>query len=173
MDPVISASLTATKALWAAYAGYQSGKLKESDQALREEVRRRAEMVRNHLDSIHDEAHREGMRKLRRNINDAMQACDSLISDARYSISHTPDSRHDSAAKLNKKMLKKLIEHDLATLERLRDSTNSVNQLVHDLGKQEEENELIILAAQTRQKMTGAKNHFSERNMILDGLTRR
>jgi Asp-tRNA(Asn)/Glu-tRNA(Gln) amidotransferase A subunit family amidase len=173
MDPIITASLTATKALWAAYAGYQKGKLGESDQALREEVRRRSEMIRNHLDAIHDEAHRDGKRRLRRSINDVMQACDVLITDARYAVSHTPNSKHDAAPQMNKKALKKLIEHDLATLERLRDSTQAANQLAHDLAGGSEESELVDLAGTVRQKMTGARNHFSERNMIIDGLTKR
>ena len=49
VDPTVAATVAATKVIWAAYAGYQMGKLSQSDQALREEVRRRAEMIHHHL----------------------------------------------------------------------------------------------------------------------------
>jgi len=55
----------------------------------------------------------------------------------------------------------------------LRDSTQAANQLAHDLAGGSEEDELVGLAGTVRQKMTGARNHFSERNMIIDGLTKR
>ena len=102
-----------------------------------------------------------------------MNACDGLTSDARYSVSATPTSKHDSAAQLNKKVLKKLVDHDLATLERLKGATHSVNQLSSEVSGGADEATLVQLAGEVRQKVTSARNHFSERNMIFDGLQRK
>ena len=33
VDPTVAATVAATKVIWAAYAGYQMGKLSQSDQA--------------------------------------------------------------------------------------------------------------------------------------------
>ena len=133
-DPAIKATIAATKVVWSAYAGYKKGQLGESDHAIREEVRRRGEMVRNHLEPVHDDAHRAEETELRERITAAIEACDTFVDEARFSVSHTPMSDHDAGAKLDKKMMKRLVEHDLATLERLR-KRRSANRLAEASGR--------------------------------------
>ena len=172
-DPAIKATIAATKVVWSAYAGYKKGQLGESDHAIREEVRRRGEMVRNHLEPVHDDAHRAEQTELRERITAAIEACDTFVDEARFSVSHTPMSDHDAGAKLDKKMVKRLVEHDLATLERLREATQAANRLAEASGRRGHVEEQITLASEVRQRMIGARNHFSERNMILEGMTRK
>ena len=115
IDPTLSVANTATKMMFAAYSGYQKGKLANSDQGLREEVRRRAEAVKEMLHPLHKNAHRKKLRSLRSEIQEVMDLCDEFASSAKYSISHTPNSQHDAAVQLKKKSLKILVEHDFNT----------------------------------------------------------
>jgi hypothetical protein len=169
----IELALAAARNIFSAYGGYQKGKLAQSDQALREEVRRRSRMVRDHIEAVHDKAHKKRMKDLRSTIKEVMECCDSLEDDARYSTSHTPKATHDVQVDISKKILKKLVNHDLETLERMVKATRSANELVHDLSTNQDEDVLVRQASDLRQSLTGARNHFRERNMIFDGYTKK
>lgn len=167
----ISTAVTAVRALFKAYSSYEKGKLAHSDQSLREEVRRRSRMIREHLEPLHDDAHREGAIKLRERVVDVINLCDKIGVDAIYTASHTPDSEHIAQANLNKAKLKELVSHDLATLEKLVACTRLVNETSHIIGTESDEEKALVKLNELRQDLTGARNHFRERNMLLDGLT--
>ena len=172
-DPTISAVITATRLIFTAYSGYQKGKLANSDQALREEVRRRCEAVRGQITPLYSQAHRNKQRNLRNSLQDIMDVCDQFIADARYSISHTPDSSHGAAVKLNKKSLKLLIEHDFDTLDRLVKCEEQIKVIAIDLGSAANEGDLCTLTSTTRVILTESRHHFAQRNMIIDGYVRK
>ena len=118
-DPSISAVITATRLLFTAYNGYQKGRMTKSDEALRNEVRSRNEKIRGQIDILYSKAHKNKQRKLRGSFQDIIDLCDQFISDARYGLSHSSNSKHDAAVKMNKKSLKMLIGHDFNTLDKL------------------------------------------------------
>jgi len=169
----IEMTVAAVKKIFSAYSGYQKGKLAESDQALREEVRRRARMVREHIETVHGIAHRKRLTDLRVTLNDVLVTCDSMEDDAKFSTSHTPGSAHSASSKISKKMLKNLVQHDLNTLKKLLEATREGNQMMVDIGEELGERELSKQSLEINRRMNGARNHFRERNMILDGFIKK
>ena len=161
------------RALYSAYGGYQRGKLAESDQGLREEVRRRSEMVKSHLTTVHDIAHTHGRRELRDTLLIAMNSCMALSDDAKFSTSHTPNTNHDAQPKIPRKKLKALVEHDLDTLQRLVKCVNIANELEEGHIEDADWQSAVRSARTLNQSLTSARNHFRERNMILDGLMKK
>ena len=57
--------INGVKALASAYDGYEKGRFMKSDQAVREEIRRRADMMRSHIERIMERHHRDGNREQR------------------------------------------------------------------------------------------------------------
>jgi len=169
----LEVTFAAVKKIFSAYSGYQKNKLAESDQALREEVRRRSRMVREHVESSHKVAHRKRLTDLRVALNDVLEACDAFEDDAKFSTSHTPSSGHSASSDINRKTLKRLVQHDLDTLRRLLEATRGANQLMDDLGQDGEETELNKQAHELGRMMNSARNHFRERNMLLDGYAKK
>ena len=169
----IELAISAVQKIFSSYGGYKRGKLSQSDQALREEVGRRTRMVREHLDAVHDKAHRKRLRELRSELKEAMETCNAIDDDARFSTSSTPEVSHDAQVKLTKKVLKQIVEHDLDTLEKLVKVTNAANQVENDIAEGLEESELVRQVSGVRQSLIGVRNHFRERNMIFDGYTKK
>ena len=169
IDPTLSVAITATKMMFAAYSGYQKGKLANSDQGLREEVRRRAEGIREMLHPLYKNAHRNKLRNLRSEIQGVMDICDDFADSAKYSISHTPNSQHDAAVQLKKKSLKMLVEHDFNTLDKLVNCEKSIPNVAQKINSSENENSLIVEVGQIRTMLIQSKNYFTQRNMIIDG----
>lgn len=168
----LNAAIAATKALWGGYSGYSGGKLRNSDQALRQEVRRRTLMVRSHVEVVHDQAHYARRSVVRDAAKSALEACDELARDAQLATSVAPSSDHDGVVELPRKVLKQLVEHDLVTLEKLVASTRRSNAVEHADPDQEDAS-LAGELRHLRQDLTGARNHFRERNMLIDGFVRR
>ena len=169
IDPTLSVAITATKMMFAAYSGYQKGKLANSDQGLREEVRRRAEAVKEMLHPLHKNAHRKKLRSLRSEIQEVMDLCDEFASSAKYSISHTPNSQHDAAVQLKKKSLKILVEHDFNTLDKLVNCEKFISEMTQKINNSSDENTLIQEIGEIRTMLIESKNYFTQRNMIIDG----
>ena len=175
MEPTagVGTAISAVRAVFTAYAGYEKGRIVDTDRGIREEVRRRATMVRQHLDGIHDTAHRERQRDLREAVKQAIEVLDALADDASTSISAMPKSNHEAAHSLKKKDLKSLVQHDFDTLTRLVECTRNANEIADGQAKGNEEQGLISSTKSLRQKAQGLRNHFRERNMILDGIASR
>ena len=168
----LNAAIAATKAVWGGYSGYARGRLRHSDQALRQEVRRRTLMVRSHLEVVHDQAHYDRRTRVREQASTVIDACDELAKDAHLATSVAPESAHDGVVELPTKLLKQLVEHDLGTLEKLVHCTRISNEIEH-ADPEAPESELKGLLRGLRQDLTGARNHFRERNMLLDGFVKR
>ena len=166
----ISATISATRLMFAAYNGYQKGKLAKSDQALREEVRRRTEEIRGQIDFLFSKAHRNKQIDFRNSLQDVIELCDQFISNARYGVSHNPKSKHDAAVKLNKSSLKLLIEHDFKTLESLMQCEQNVAAIMNQIENSVIESELCSLATTAKTILVESQRHFLQRNMIIDGL---
>ena len=171
IDPALSVAITATRVIFAAYTGYQKGKLANSDQGLREEVRRRAVGVKNQLHPLYKKVHRNKLRELRSDIQEVMDICDEFADSAKYSISHTPNSKHDAAVQLKKKSLKLLVEHDFNTLDKLVNCEKNISTLVGDIGS--EESLMIERVSEIRTMLIDSKNYFTQRNMIIDGYVKK
>ena len=168
-DPSISAAITATRLLFTAYNGYQKGKLSKSDESLRNEVQKRIEDVRTQIDLLYSKAHRNKQRKLRTSLQDIIDLCDRFISDARFGLSHTSNSKHDAAAKMNKKSLKLLIEHDFNTLEKLVECKEHIETITGQMENNAEESELYSLSTETRTMLSKSQHYFSQRKLIMYG----
>ena len=171
IDPALSVAITATRVIFAAYTGYQKGKLANSDQGLREEVRRWAVGVKNQLHPLYKKVHRNKLRELRSDIQEVMDICDEFADSAKYSISHTPNSKHDAAVQLKKKSLKLLVEHDFNTLDKLVNCEKNISTLVGDIGS--EESLMIERVSEIRTMLIDSKNYFTQRNMIIDGYVKK
>jgi hypothetical protein len=173
MEPVSDSVIMAVRAIFSAYAGYSHGKFADTDRGVREEVKRRARMLSNHVTNIHETAHEGRQRKARREAEKVSEICTQLQYDARYSISRSPHTVHEGIGKMNKKSIKKLIDHDLSTLQRLVKCTNKVNEITDAQTNGAEEGDVMVALSELKQMCTGTKNHFLERNMLIDGLTKR
>jgi len=173
IDPTLSVAITATRMMFAAYTGYQKGKLANSDQGLREEVRRRAESIKNQLYPLYKKAHRNKLRGLRSEIQEVMDICDEFADSAKYSISHTPNSKHDAAVQLKKKSLKLLVEHDFNTLEKLVNCEKNISTLVVAGDISSKENSMMEEVDEIRTMLIDSKNYFTQRNMIIDGYVKK
>jgi hypothetical protein len=75
--------------------------------------------------------------------------------------------------KLSRKAQKKLVNHDLSTLNLLVEVTRDANALLESLRTSEEEAQLVITAGGINDRIGRARNHFRERNMYIDGLVKR
>ncbi len=168
-DPSISAAITATRLLFTAYNGYQKGKLINSDESLRTEVQGRIDRLRIQIDLLYTKAHRNKQRDLRSSLQDIIDLCDQFTSDARFGFSHSTNSKHAAAAKMNKKSLKVLIEHDFNTLDKLETCKNHIENLTNRIETDSEESELYLISKETRIMLAKSKDYFSQRKLIMYG----
>jgi len=109
---------------------------------------------------------------MKKKMRDARDISESLLSIIHQSIDDTKMSiskqaLHSINSNLNRKAKKKLVEHDLETLERLVKVTNQVNE-VQELMFDSDEGEVKKNLRSLKQNLTGARNHFSHRNVILE-----
>lgn len=165
MDIAVEAALLATKALFSTYGGYTSKSAVEDDQSFRNEIERRLKTIKRHVENIQTTAHEEKMRDARDISENMLSIIDQSIDDTKMSISK--EALHSINSNLNRKAKKKLIEHDLETLERLIKVTNQVNE-VQELMFDSNEDEVKKNLRSLKQNLTGARNHFSHRNVILE-----
>ena len=71
------------------------------------------------------------------------------------------------------KVQKKLVNHDLSTLNLLVEATRDANLLLESLRTIGDEGELNTMAGLVHDRIGRARNHFRERNMYIDGLVKR
>jgi hypothetical protein len=162
--------INGVRALASAYDGYEKGKFMKSDQAVRQEISRRTEMMRGHLERIQTRAHRDGDRALRNECEQILITLQGVSDDAQMAVTGSPTSIHDGAGKLSRKGQKKIVEHDLKTLNILVDCTRLVNAILSP-GEVDIEGDISI--NMVHDKIARARNHFLERNMYIDGLVKR
>ncbi len=115
--------INGVRALATAYDGYEKGKFLKSDKAVRQEIRRRTDMMRGHLERVQSRAHQDGNRVLRNECEQVLISLQGISDDAQMAVTGSPTSIHDGAGKLSRKGQKKIVEHDLKTLNMLVDCT--------------------------------------------------
>lgn len=174
MEPniTLTAAITAAKTLFSAYEGYQRGKISETDEGIRDEIRRRSDMLRSHLENIHNIAYQEGMKGLRNEVQHTMESCNAVSDVAQFGSSYRSKGNPSIQGNLAKKRLKALVNHDLKTLELLAECVYNCNQLQDELIKGSNGEESIKMARHIQQKLTRVQNFLNDRNTVFDDLLR-
>ena len=169
----LPAAINGVRMLVTAFDGYDKGKFIKSDKAVCEEIRRRSSMLQDHFERIHAHSHKSGMRELRSSCDEIFATITGIGDDAQYSVTGSPRTIHVDVGKLSKKVQKKLVNHDLSTLNLLVEATRDANLLLESLRTIGDEGELNTMAGLVHDRIGRARNHFRERNMDIDGLVKR
>ena len=176
VDPAslaLPAAINGVRLLVNAFDGYDKGKFIKSDKAVCEEIRRRSAMLQDHFERIHTHSHKNGLKDLRSSCDEIFASIQNIGDDAQYSVTGSPRTVHIDVGKLSKKAQKKLVNHDLTTLNLLVEATRDANVLLESLRTGGEEGELTNMAGMVHDRIGRARNHFRERNMYIDGLVKR
>jgi len=176
VDPTslaLPAAINGVRLLVNAFDGYDKGKFIKSDKAVCEEIRRRSAMLQDHFERIHTHSHKNGLKDLRSSCDEIFASIQNIGNDAQYSVTGSPRTVHIDVGKLSKKAQKKLVNHDLTTLNLLVEATRDANELLESLRTGGEECELTNMAGMVHDRIGRARNHFRERNMYIDGLVKR
>ena len=160
----IALAVTSVRSIFGSYQAYQTGKIKETDEGLRDDIRRRITMIRNHVVNIETNADVKSMKqagKLR-------SLLDRFTSDVKMGISGSVGSSHTQAEKVKKKQINALIEHDKVILEKLVKLTNQVNlaQSNFNSGSDSVSNDLL----DAEQLTSSIMNRYLERQTLLGGI---
>lgn len=176
MDPAtlaLPAAINGVRMLVTAFDGYDKGKFIKSDKAVCEEIRRRSTMLQDHFERIHAHSHKNGLKELGGSCDEVFASIQSIGEDAQFSVTGSPRTVHLDVGKLSKKAQKKLVNHDLTTLNLLVEATRDANLLLESLRTSGDEGELTNMAGLVHDRIGRARNHFRERNMYIDGLVKR
>ncbi len=176
MDPAtlaLPAAINGVRMLVTAFDGYDKGKFIKSDKAVCEEIRRRSAMLQDHFERVHSYSHNNGLKELRGSCDEIFASIQSIGEDAQFSVTGSPRTIHFDVGKFSKKAQKKLVNHDLTTLNLLVEATRDANLLLESLRTSGDEGELTNMAGMVHDRIGRARNHFRERNMYIDGLVKR
>ncbi|MBT4059882.1 MAG: hypothetical protein HOE69_06215 [Euryarchaeota archaeon] len=176
VDPAtlaLPAAINGVRMLVSAFEGYDKGKFIKSDKAVCEEIRRRSKMLQDHFERVHAHSHKNGLKVLRDACDEIFVTIASMADDAQYSVTGSPRTVHIDVGKLSKKAQKKLVNHDLTTLNLLVEATRDANALLESLRTSGDEAGLNNMAGLVHDRIGRARNHFRERNMYIDGLVKR
>ena len=154
------------------YDGYDKGRFMKSDDALRAELGRRCEMLSRHAEKLQTDAHTMGYKSARKVLSGIIDTLQIFQREIQFSISGSNVSSHSGIGKLKSKSIKKLVKHDSETLQSTVDCTRLVNAVAEKFVSVEEEVALGLLS-EWNQSITRCRNRFLERNMFIDGLTKR
>ena len=168
----LAAAVQGVRAVVSAYEGYEKGRFMKSDEAVRAEIQRRCEMVARHTEKIQSDVHRSGNREARTMLDSMLDHINLLRSEAQYSITSNHVSQHKGIGTLNSKSVRKLVKHDGEVLKSLVDITTMANKLASGIEEKSPE-EVIAEISEWQQKLNRTRNMYLERNMFIDGLTKR
>jgi hypothetical protein len=168
----LAAAVQGVRAVVSAYEGYEKGRFMKSDEAVRAEIQRRCEMVVRHTEKIQADVHRSGNREARTMLESMLDSTNILRSEAQYSITSNHVSQHKGIGTLNSKSVRKLVKHDGEVLKALVDITTMANKLASGIDDKSPE-EVIVEISEWQQKLNRTRNMYLERNMFIDGLTKR
>ena len=154
------------------YDGYDKGRFMKSDDALRAELSRRCEMLARHAEKLQTDAHTAGYKSARKVLSSIIDTIQIFQREIQFSISGSNVSSHSGIGKLKSKAIKKLVKHDSETLQSMVDCTRLVNAVAEKFVSVDED-VLIGLISEWNQSITRCRNRFLERNMFIDGLTKR
>ena len=154
------------------YDGYDKGRFMKSDDALRAELGRRCEMLARHAEKLQTDAHTAGYKSARKVLSSIIDTIQIFQREIQFSISGSNVSSHSGIGKLKSKAIKKLVKHDSETLQSMVDCTRLVNAVAEKFVSVDED-VLIGLISEWNQSITRCRIRFLERNMFIDGLTKR
>ena len=154
------------------YGGYDKGRFMKSDDALRAELSRRCEMLARHGDKLQTDSHTMEYRSARKVLSGIVETLQIFQREVQFSISGSNVSSHSGIGRLKSKSIKKLVKHDAETLQSMVECTRLVNAIAEKFFEAEEKI-LIGLLSEWNQSITRCRNRFLERNMFIDGLTKR
>jgi len=168
----LATAVHGVRTIASAYEGYEKGRFMKSDEAVRSEIQRRCEMIARHAEKLQGDVHALGFKGARARLGAVVEAVHLLRTEAQFSVTSNHTSQHAGIGKLSAKSVRKLVTHDGEVLEALVGVTRTANELAHTmpgLG----ESEIITLVAEWHQQLTRTRNMYLERNMYIDGLTKR
>ena len=167
-------ALQGVRTLLSAYDGYERARFLDTDFAVREEVRRRTDMVTDHASRIQDRAYDMGMKELAQELRRVKEALVVLSSDVQFSISSLPPAAHSQFTRMGRGQRRKLVNHDLYTLQMLVKATNTCNELLQNMnGSGSQEDQCLTTARELHDQIGRSRNHLRERNMFIEGLLKR
>tara|TARA_A100001037_G_scaffold248366_1_gene230658 strand:- start:849 stop:1367 length:519 start_codon:yes stop_codon:yes gene_type:complete len=172
MEPVstsLALSIAGVKALLKSYDAYVGRKVMETDQAVCQEVRRRVTVILEVATLNHERAHRAKDRVSRREYEMLIDICNGFLEDTRWSVTRTQSTGHPALAKLGKKEVRVLVEHDLQVLQ----SLDSCNTNTSDLSYNSNSDSMDQIISEFVGDFSRVKSQFLERNTIFDGIARR
>lgn len=167
-----AAAVQAVRAVVSAYEGYEKGRFMKSDEAVRSEIQRRCEMINRHIEKIQTDLHRAGNRDSRNMLDGLLESINLMRSEAQFSITSNHVSKHAGIGTLDSKSVRKLVKHDGEVLQGLVNITRMANELFNDLSALNQE-DLAQRISDWQQSITRVRNMYLERNMYIDGLTKR
>ena len=168
----LATAVQAVKMVVSVYDGYEKGRFMKTDEAVRSEIQRRCEMLTRHAEKLEQDSHGKGFRDARQSLARTIESIQAYRRDAQFALSGTNVSGHSGIGKLKAKAIRKLVDHDSASLNSLVKATRMGNDLA-DSVSQSNEDEMQTLISEWHHTINRARNHFLERNMFIDGLTKR
>lgn len=168
----LATAVQGVRAIASAYDGYEKGRFMKSDEAVRSEIQRRCDMVARHAEKLQADVHVLGFRTARSSLEQMIEAVQSLRSEAQFSITSNHVSKHTGIGKLNAKAVRKLVNHDGEVLNALVVTTRTANEIAESMVGLDE-GDMMVLIAGWHQQLTRTRNMYLERNMYIDGLTKR
>ena len=172
MEPVstsLALSIAGVRALLNSYDAYVGRKVMETDQSVCQEVRRRVTAILEVATLNHEKAHRAKDRVSRREYEILIDICNGFLEDTRWSVTRAQNTGHPALAKLGKKEVRVLVEHDLQVLQ----SLDSCNTKTSDLIYNSNSDSMDQIISEFVGEFSGVKSQFLERNTIFDGIARR
>ena len=155
------------------YDGYDKGRFMKSDDALRAELSRRCEMLARHAEKLQTDANNKKHRTARKTLSGIIDTLQIFQREIQFSISGANVSNHSGIGKLKTKSVKKLVKHDSETLQSTVECTRLANAVSEQYISITEEEVVLGLISEWSQSITRSRNRFLERNMFIDGLTKR
>lgn len=168
----LAAAVQGVRALISAYDGYEKGRFMKSDEAVRAEIQRRCEMLARHAEKLQGDVHAAGNRDARGSLESMIESINILRNEAQFSITSNHVSQHTGIGKLKAKAVRKLVNHDSEVLQALVDTTRMANELADELSDLDD-GTVNARIVDWHQKLTRTRNMYLERNMYIDGLTKR
>ena len=168
----LATAVQAVKMVVSVYDGYEKGRFMKTDEAVRSEIQRRCEMLNRHAQKLEQDSHEKGFRDARRSLSRTIESIQAYRRDAQFALSGTSLSSHSGIGKLKAKAVRKLVEHDSASLNSLVEATRMGNDLAQSVSQSSEE-EMQTMVSEWHHTINRARNHFLERNMFIDGLIKR
>lgn len=150
------------------YMAYANGRLQETDDELRQDLRRRLTMVRNHVANIERRAVQRNDAGMVRELQSILVVLDGFMDDVRTGAHGSSGSVHTQATKISRKQIKEVIVHDEKIYEKLVEVVNAINAVEHAYGSGEGDASANVAAVE--QLLTNTRGRFQQRTTFLGGL---